>query len=487
MNYGEISFGEISYGKTCQGAFMGIFIGRTEELHALRSKAADTEFKMAVIYGRRRVGKTTLVNHFINDSGCRAISFMAVETGEQELIRMMSNEVVSALTPDMAEIITLDSFEKIFDYVAKLAVHERIIFFIDEYPYLAKQCPYMNSLLQKYIDTVFKKTQLYLILCGSMMGSMQDEVLSSSSPLHGRSDLELKIQPFNYLETAQFMPDYTNEEKAVVYGLTSGVAKYIEQFDPKIPLEENISSQFFNNTGYFTEEQIKTIVTGDKKNPAVYNSIIAAIANSHTKYNDISSTVGIDDISYYLNNLCVSGIIEKRVSKKPYYVLSDSMLAFWFRYVRNALSLINAGRGALYYERNVKGKMHEYMGAVFESMAKQYIYKNMGTDELPVFVTDLSEYQSGIKENNEVKHIEIDILGTLNKDIILVGECKFKNELFGKDEYDSFMDKIKYIRTNDPVRILFSLNGFSAWVEEQADKDSRLILVGIDKMFTEKH
>ncbi|MCR5805576.1 MAG: hypothetical protein K6G68_00920, partial [Oscillospiraceae bacterium] len=86
-----------------------------------------------------------------------------------------------------------------------------------------------------------------------------------------------------------------------------------------------------------------------------------------------------------------------------------------------------------------------------------------------------------------VKHIEIDILGTLNKDIILVGECKFKNEMFGKDEYDSFMDKIKYIRTNDPVRIIFSLSGFSAWVEEQADKDSRLILVGIDKMFTEKH
>ena len=102
---------------------------------------------------------------------------------------------------------------------------------------------------------------------------MKDEVLAESAPLHGRSSLELKLKPFNYLETADFLEGYSPEEKAICYGLTNGVAKYIEQFDPKISLEENITEQFYSVGGYFSEEQVKTVVTGDKQNPALYNSI----------------------------------------------------------------------------------------------------------------------------------------------------------------------------------------------------------------------
>ena len=183
---------------------------------------------------------------------------------------------------------------------------------------------------------------------------MKDEVLAESAPLHGRSNLELKLKPFNYLETAEFLEGYSLEEKAIAYGLTNGVAKYIEQFDTSLSLEENILEQFYSIGGYFSEEQIKTIVSSERQSPGIYNSIISAVATGHTKHNEIRSFVGNEDVNYPLKVLCNAEILEKRIAKRPYYVLNDSMTEFWFRYVNRATSLINAGNGSSYYYANVK-------------------------------------------------------------------------------------------------------------------------------------
>ena len=186
-----------------------------------------------------------------------------------------------------------------------------------------------------------------------LIGFMKEEVLGESAPLHGRSDLELKLRPFNYIETAEFLDGFSCEEKAICYGLTNGVAKYIVQFEPEYSLEENIISQFYSIGGYFTEEQVKTVVTSEKQNPALYNSIISAVATGHTKNGEIAAFIGSDDVTYPLKVLTGGEILERRMSKKPYYVLNDSMLEFWFRYVNRATSLINAGNGELYYYSNV--------------------------------------------------------------------------------------------------------------------------------------
>ena len=250
-----------------------VFRGRKTELRILDKKYKNPGFVMTVLYGRRRIGKTKLINKFIHDHDCRSISFTAVERGETELLSMMTESVLNALSPELVGTISFNSFENLFEYIGSKAEKERLIFFIDEYPYLAKQCPYIQSILQKVIDTKWKKGKLFFVICGSLVSFMKDEVLAESAPLHGRSDLELKLRPFNYLETAEFLNNYTNEEKAICYGLTNGVAKYIEQFDTCNSLEDNIIEQFYSIGGYFSEEQIKTIITNEKQNPALYNSI----------------------------------------------------------------------------------------------------------------------------------------------------------------------------------------------------------------------
>ena len=457
-----------------------VFRGRATELKLLDRKYNQSGFNMVVLYGRRRVGKTRLVNQFIQEHDCKCISFTAVERGEKELLSMMTEAVLLSLAPDMLDEISFNSFEKLFDFVGKQSDKERIIFFIDEYPYLAKQCPYIQSVLQKVIDTKWQRGNLFLILCGSLVSFMKEEVLTESAPLHGRSGLELKLRPFNYLETAEFLDGFTDEQKAICYGLTNGVAKYIEQFDTHDSLDENIITQFYSIGGYFTEEQVKTVVTGDKKNPALYNSVVSAVATGHTKNCEIASYIGTDDVTYPLKVLVNSEVLERRVSKKPYYVLNDSMLEFWFKYVNRAISLINAGRGETYYFANVKVHLHDYMGKIFEKMAKEYLMMNAGRGDFPI-LTEITDYQASVlDENGKQKQIEIDLLGKEDKKILLVGECKFRNSPFNKDEFEIFMDKIKYVSATDPVVYIFSLSGFTEYVKENAGKCR---LVGIEDMY----
>jgi len=457
------------------------FRGRKAELNILDKKFKQDGFNMTVLYGRRRIGKTELINKFIKDhSAAKAISFTAVERGESELLSMMTETVLTVLNPDMIGNITFNSFEKLFEYVGNQAKKEKLIFFIDEYPYLAKQCPYIQSVLQKEIDTNWKKSNLFFIICGSLVSFMKDEVLAESAPLHGRSNLELKLRPFNYLETAEFLPNYSDEEKAICYGLTNGVAKYIEQFNSQISLDENILEQFYSIGGYFSEEQVRTVITNEKQNPALYNSIISAVATGHTRNGEIASYVGTNDITYPLKVLVNAEILEKRISKKPYYTLNDSMLEFWFRYVNRAISLINAGNGENYYYSAVKNNLHDFMGKIFEKIAKEYLLSQAGCSGIPL-VSEITDYQTTIlDENHNKKQIEIDLLGKNGKDILLVGECKFKNIQFDKEEYLKLLDKVKYIHANNPEIYIFSLGGFSKYVRENVAASN---LISLDEMY----
>ena len=457
-----------------------IFRGRATELRILDKRIKQSGFVMMVLYGRRRVGKTKLINKFMRDHDCRSVSFTAVERGEAELLSMMTEAVLNALAPELVGNIFFNSFENLFDYIGKQAEKERIIFFIDEYPYLAKQCPYVQSVLQKQIDLKWKKGNLFFIICGSLVSFMKDEVLAETAPLYGRSDLELKLRPFNYIETAEFLDGYTNEEKAICYGLTNGVAKYIEQFDVSETLEENIIEQFYSIGGYFSEEQIKTVITSEKQNPALYNSIISAVATGHTKNNEIASYVGVSDITYPLKVLVKAELLERRVAKRPYYILNDSMLEFWFRYVNRATSLINADNGEVYYYSSVKDCLHDFMGKVFEKMAKEYLLAHAGTGDLPI-LTDITDYQDTVlDEDKNQKQIEIDLLGKNGKQILLVGECKFKNSEFDKAEYEKLLDKIQYIPANNPIVCIFSLGGFSEYVK---DNSKGCKLISLDEMY----
>ena len=177
-----------------------MFIGREKELEALEKRYRSDHFEFPVIYGRRRIGKTRLIQEFIREK--KAIYFMATEQSEKEQLKSLTAAIREQYPDEQTKLIDrFSGFESLFSYMTQISKDRRIILAIDEYPYLAKAVPSISSLLQKFIDQEWSHTKLYLILCGSSMSFMERQVLQYKSPLYGRRTAQLKLHPLPWYES----------------------------------------------------------------------------------------------------------------------------------------------------------------------------------------------------------------------------------------------------------------------------------------------
>ena len=218
-----------------------MFIGRERELASLKEFYEKDGIGMTVIYGRRRIGKSTLITEFIKDK--KSIFYTATKVGKNRNLELFSKQVVNLLMPGVDNI-SFNTPEAVFDFITRNIGNEKIILVIDELPYWAEKDYALLSVLQKYIDRDWNDKNLKVILCGSALSFMEKKVLSEKSPLFGRRDSQIKLEAFNYLDAAKFVPNYSNEDKAICYGITGGVAKYLSMIDPKKSIDENIVRLF---------------------------------------------------------------------------------------------------------------------------------------------------------------------------------------------------------------------------------------------------
>lgn len=471
------------------------FIGRKEELQKLNSLYQTNGFQMAVVYGRRRIGKSTLLAEFINDK--KAIYYMATKVGAERNVELLSEEVLHVLAPGLQSV-SFKGLESLLSFVGENLPDEKLVFIIDELPYWAEKDESVLSIFQKFIDTDWAEKNILFILCGSALSFMEDKVLSEKSPLFGRRTAQIKLEAFSYLEAAEFVPNYSNEEKAVCYGITGGVAKYLSLIDPEKSIHENIVEQFFDKTGYLYDET-RNLLVQEFSDITLVNNIIEQIANGETALNIIASKVHEKDstILYSLNKLISVGLVEKRNciteeknKKKTQYVLKDHMFRFWYSYIPAASSAIELGKGISYYERIVKPNLHMFMGKVFEEMCLYYTL-NAGLDgRLNCFVTETGTWwgTESLQDKDGrwyVQSADVDVVGISVPDRgVVVGECKFKNEKMDKVVYETLVRRSKVIPCKYPVvqYLLFSLNGYTDWIEQNVDKKN-VALFTLDDLY----
>lgn len=476
-----------------------MFVGREKELASLNDiYKSSSSFRMTVIYGRRRIGKSTLISEFIKDK--KAIFYTATKVGTKRNIELLTQEVLSVLQPSLTNV-PFSHLEELFDFLTINLPDEPIVFIIDELPYWAKKDESILSVLQKYADHNWKDKNLYLILCGSSLSFMEDEVLSEKSPLFGRRNSQIKLNSFNYLDSAKFVPNYSNEDKAIVYGVTGGVPKYLELFDSKKSLDQNIKRLYFNPNGYLYDEP-RNLLTQEFSDIIVVNNIVEQIASGENTINSISNKIGESEanVSYTLNKLISVGLVEKKKciteennKKKTQYVLKDSMFQFWYRFIPKASSSIERGNGQEYYDYYVKPQLHTFMGSVFEEMCRDYVADNGFNNIFGCVITDVGNWwgmENTIDENGKKVHIptDIDVIGISKIDkSMIVGECKFKNEKVDKSVYETLIRRSNHIFSNKykiKKYVLFSLNGYSSWFKENTDKD--LIYISLKDMYQTK-
>ena len=406
------------------------FYCREEELRKLNKRYHAGDFECIIIYGRRRVGKTTLINEFCKDKP--TIFFSALNTTEIENLESLSKSIMNYERPDMDVTPEFKTYDAALDELTALATHERIVFVIDEYPYLAKAKPSISAMLQHIIDHKWNNSKMFLILCGSSMSFMEDQVLGQESPLYGRRTGQFKIAPLDYKESAVFHPDLSNEDNALIYGITGGVPHYINKLGVKESVDEALLDNLFDRSSYLYEEQAN-LLKQELREPAIYNAIITAIAQGASRINDIALKTGQENsvVSKYLGTLIDLGIVKKetpvteKIGKKTIYELADNFFRFWYRFVPANMSAIDSGRIQKSYANSIKKNLPDYMGLTFEHMCRDYLlyYEK----DLPIELNQVGQWWG--TDNKNKKQVQIDIVGTpVEGDEYIIGSCKYRNE-----------------------------------------------------------
>lgn len=460
-----------------------MFIGREKELKSLNSLYDSGKFEFVVLYGRRRVGKTELINHFIAQKP--AIYFMGVESNAKQNLENFSKSIIEYASGITAET-TFASFQVALETVFKLSEKERIILAIDEYPYIARASKSLASTLQLLIDKYKDSSKMMLILCGSSMSYMEDHVLSYKAPLYGRRTAQIKLLPFDFEETCCYFKKYSATDKALAYGIIGGTPQYILQMNDKLSIEENIKNTYLNPSSSLYEEPAN-LLKQEVREPAIYTAIITAIATGASRMSEISNKVGEDTnvCSTYLKNLLTLGIIQKetpygeKASKKSIYSIEDNMFRFWYRFVPENTSLIARGATDLVYKR-IEPQLSTYMGKVFEEICKQYLWKLLLTDKSPVLFSSLGRWWGS--DPIRKCQAEIDIMGEEDKNTALFAECKWTNEKVDLGVLETLIQRSELFSYNKKHYYLFSKNGFTKGCIERAKEQSNISCVSYSEI-----
>lgn len=455
-----------------------MFIGRKRELLELDKLHSTSKFQFAVIYGRRRVGKTAIINEFIK--GKDAIYFTGVETNAKQNLENFSKCILSYETGiDLDS--TFASFQVALEYVFKLAEKKRVILVIDEYPYVARASKSLASTLQLLIDKYKDSSKLFLILCGSSMSYMEDQVLAYKAPLYGRRTAQFKITPFEFSEACSYLKKLSAEDKALAYGIVGGTPQYLLQFDDSLSIEDNIKNTYLNPMSSLFEEPTN-LLKQEVREPAIYNAIVTSIAAGASKLSEISSKVGEDTslCATYIKNLISLGIIKKEMpygessARKTIYSIEDNMFRFWYRFVPENNSVIARGATDIAYKR-ITPHLSEYMGAVFEEICKQYLWKLLLNGNCAVNFTDIGRWWGTNPKTR--RQVEIDIMGAEDKNTSLFAECKWTNEKVDLGVLETLIERSSLFEYENKHYYLFAKTGFTMGCQDRVKEMGNVTLV----------
>ncbi|MGD0236349.1 MAG: ATP-binding protein [Syntrophorhabdales bacterium] len=453
------------------------FVNRQEELAILNRFYKGDTFQFIPIYGRRRIGKTRLIQEFIK--GKQALYFLADSVAEQEQLKNLGREVGSFFDDTFLIDRGFADWYQVFDYVNK-NVKERTLLVIDEFPYLVNSNKAISSIFQKGIDQHLKNSKLFLVLMGSSIGMMEKEVLFSKAPLYGRRTGALELREMEFGSLNAFFPKKDLDELVSIYGVLGTIPAYLEKLNPEQDIFRNIEELILDR-GTFLYNEVEYLLREELREPRNYFVILRSIAQGKRKLAEIINDTGFEKslLSRYLEILRGLRLVEKEVpvtekypekSKLGLYRIHDRFFEFWFKYVfpnRGSLE-IGKGREVL---RVIKLTFDQHLSFVFEDVCKQYCLELMREGRIR-----FSSIGRWWQKNEEIDLVAVD---EEHKEIYF-GEAKWSRKPVGVDILDALKRKAALVEWNRGKRketyMLFSRTGFTDALRERADKESVLLI-----------
>jgi AAA+ ATPase superfamily predicted ATPase len=423
---------------------MGQFINRVMELDFLEKKYHETGAQLIVLYGRRRIGKTELINNF-----CKKRNYMyflgRLESNEDTMRRV--NEMLAEFFKDMQLVRKpIRSWDEAFDYLGEHTINQenRVILAIDEFPFIIDRFPSISSILQDKWDNHLRASNLMIILSGSSVGMMEQHALDYKSPLFGRRTGQWKVGCMDVMHLMDFFPTYTMEDIIITHACIDAIPGYLAKFDPRVNAMDNIRSKILSKGEYLYEE-VDILMREEFRDPSNYMSILGAIAAGNTMFNKINNATGLDKslLSKYTNVLINLGIIEREhpvtaninATTTPHgglYVIKDNYMDFWFKFVYPNQDQLE--RGNVDAAFRYKHAFDDYMGAKFERFVLEAL-PHLGLGSF----TRLGRWW--------LKDIEVDAVGLDEPGSrLLASECKWSTGVDARDIVKELGSKIQSIQ-----------------------------------------
>jgi AAA+ ATPase superfamily predicted ATPase len=405
------------------------FLNRTDDLAALEDNWSAREARFYVLWGRRRVGKTELLAHFAE--GRRALHFEATDTAQTDQLRDLSSELARVSGDRLLAEQPLASWEAALAAIERFASDERTVVVLDEFQYLAERNPALGTTLNRWWRQIGRKLPLVLVIAGSEVSFFEQDVLAGQ--LYGRRTGQWQVVPFGYRDAALFVPSYSPDDRVRTYAVCGGMPYYLERFDDKLPLAENILRHILRRDG-FLHEEAQLLLRQELDDPVQYFSVLRAIANGRTRNSQIADWVQVSpgratQLTTVLERL---QLIEQRRpvtagprSKKTTYAILDGFLNFYFRFVDPYRSLLRTHAGA---ERHLEqtvlpGLDHFVSKPAWEAVCRAHMREAEGVSTVGSW---WGPVPTGDGRRTEERELDAVALG-VNGRVMAVGSCKWTN------------------------------------------------------------
>lgn len=457
------------------------FVDREMEMDTLQGEYERNGSALVVMYGRRRVGKTTLISEFIKDK--KALFFLASEESEAQNRAAFKDKAADFTGNALLKDADIKSWDTIFKAIADTKFETKPVIVIDEFQYIGKANPAFPSVFQRIWEEILKNTSVIVILCGSLISMMESQTLAYDSPLYGRRTAQIKLKqiPFSYYH--EFFPNKSRCELIEMYSVTGGVPKYIELFSETDDVYKSIQRSVLNRSGYLYDEP-HFLLQQEVTEVGSYFSVIKAIAAGNSKLSAIATTLEVKqtNLTKYLKTLIDLDILEREVpitednpekSKRGLYKIKDNYIRFWFAFVYPNLSFIESGNTHIVMDKIKKGLISSHTSFVYEDVCREHMWELNAEDRWNFNFTKIGRWWDG---KNEIDIAAIDPEG---KNLIL-GECKYWQEPVGINVLRDLERKAVEVEWNRDHRntyyVVFGANGFTDELKELAATRDDLLL-----------
>lgn len=436
------------------------FLDRAVELEALHRAVPASGSVLFVLYGRRRIGKTELLRHFLAPRGG---VFFTGDLGTSALhVRGLARSLGEALGDRFLATRPPEDWPTLLDYLESREGPLDLV--LDEFPYLCQGEPALPSLLQKIWDRTWKDREVRLVLCGSSVSFMEDEVLSQKSPLFGRRTGQMRLRAMDFWGARLFVPAWKAEDQVLAYACLGGTPAWLAKFDPLLSLRENLCQRVLDPVSYLFEEP-RLLLHQEFREPRHYFAILSSVAAGNTRLNEIAQDIGLERsfAGRYLNSLVALELVDREVpaterdplrSRKGRYRLADPFFRFWFRFVQPHITELHAGQGAKVLERRIMPQMAHFVAPVFEELCREWLRHRSLTGEIGFRPDAIGRWWT--------RDQEIDLVAFDRQDA-LFGECKWSSAPVGPAvlrDLQSKATRVLELADRRARYALFSRSGF---------------------------